>query len=81
VVIRRQHLTSGINSVWPKDSRTCKPRNKVLYDALKNLMKDVWCDGKEDISEWEAFPEWMKDWFDTSITTRGMESVYLPVGQ
>jgi hypothetical protein len=53
----------------------------VLDDTLEQLMKDIWCDGNKNISEWEVFPEWMKDQLDTGIMTHGVESVYIPVCQ
>jgi len=47
--------------------------NQMLYHTLKHLMKNVRCDGKEDIHKWKAFPKWMVHRFQPSIVTSKMK--------
>ena len=41
--------------------------SKGRNDLLKELMKDVWHDGKENVAIWKVFPERMNDRLYSSL--------------
>src|ERR1700744_1570770 len=46
----------------------------MLQDALKYLMKHIWSDRNEDISEREVLPKWMVYRLETSLATSCMKN-------
>jgi hypothetical protein len=53
----------------------------MLHHPLKQLVKDVRRDRKEDVSKWEPFPEWMENGFQASIPARKVKRADIAISQ
>ena len=78
-MIWRHSLAPHVDLPWAKDAD--QPSNKVLHHALKHLMEDIRCNGKEYVGKQKGFSEWMIDGFQPSFTTSLVRCGNIAIGQ
>jgi hypothetical protein len=78
MVIGGDGPTAQINAS-SKGIRTCNPRDKMLDHSLKQLVKDIWSDGNEDINQQKRLPKWVKHGFESHFMACGMECTYVSI--
>jgi hypothetical protein len=50
----------------------------MLYDTLKELVKDIWGDRQKDVHQWKRLPKRMEYHLESNFTRHCMECTTFP---
>lgn len=67
MVVRGKAFAASIDFLGVE--RSLDPLDKMLDQALVQLVKDVGRDGGVDVTVWEIFPIRVGDWLDSCVAT------------